>query len=84
MCYVTDENREKVKNGVERNVTITGRMCYRPRETFPHCIDVDDIKIHPADNELPSFLDLYGAAPNATGDFSSEEFIRRMRSDEYY
>ena len=36
----------------------------------------------PEDDELPSLLDLRGTAPDITGDLSSEEFVRRLRSAE--
>lgn len=32
-------------------------------------------------DELPDWDDLRGIAPNATGDLSSEEFIRNLRSE---
>lgn len=70
---------EKAISGLGHKVNVCGRIMYRGREKFPHSIDADDMEIFPNDDELPSFMDLEGIAPNATGDLTSEEFVRKIR-----
>lgn len=80
VCRFTDaEIKEQAKMAVERYITVTGDLSYKPRADFPHQCTVTNIEVHPPDNELPSFFDLKGIAPNATGGLSSEEYIRRIR-----
>jgi hypothetical protein len=67
-------------DAITRHVNVYGKLKYKPREKYAHEINVQDIEIYPYDDELPSILDLRGMAPNATGDLSSEEFVRELRS----
>ncbi|MEE9443510.1 MAG: hypothetical protein V3V99_12670 [candidate division Zixibacteria bacterium] len=78
-CKFSDDVKGDAVKSLDRHITIYGRLGYRPRAKFPHCAEVNRIEIHPPDNKLPSFADLRGVAPDATGDLSSEDFIRRLR-----
>lgn len=64
---------------VGRKVEISGILRYRSGAQFPHQIAVSGIEVFPNDNELPDWEDLLGIAPNATGDLSSEAFVRELR-----
>ena len=60
-------------------VSISGECFYRPDAAFPYKIDVQEMKIHPPGEELPSLGDLYGIAPDATREKTSEKFVRELR-----
>jgi hypothetical protein len=81
ICNFPQNKREDAKKGLEKLVSVTGKITYRNKEKFPHKIDVEDIVTYPPENELPHFSDLRGAAPNATGKLSSEKFVRKLRDE---
>jgi len=64
---------------VGKRVEISGTLKYRPGANFPHQIAVSEIDIFAPDAELPDWDDLRGRAPHATGDLSSEAFVRGLR-----
>jgi hypothetical protein len=64
---------------VGRRVEIFGTLHYRVGATFPHQVAVTQIEAFPPESELPDWDDLRGRAPNATGDLSSEAFVRELR-----
>lgn len=68
---------------VGRKVEISGILKYRSGANFPHQIAVTGIEVFPRESELPDWDDLRGIAPRATGDLSSEAFVRGLR-DAWY
>jgi hypothetical protein len=46
-------------------------------------VDCKKIDVHEMENQLPTLDDIRGIAPGATGDLTSEEFVRRMRDEEW-
>lgn len=64
---------------VGRRVEVTGVMKYRQGASLPHVISVTSIDPLPPEDELPSWDDLRGRAPDATGQISSEDFVRELR-----
>jgi hypothetical protein len=64
---------------VGRRVEVTGTLRYRHGAPFPYSIAVAGIEAFPPDAELPTWEDLRGRAPDATGALSSEAFIRELR-----
>jgi hypothetical protein len=64
---------------VGKRVEVFGTLKYRSGANFPHQIAVRDIDVFPPDSELPDWDDLRGRAPRATGDLTSEAFIRELR-----
>lgn len=62
-----------------RRVQVFGLLRYRVGAPFPHQITVSSIDVFPNQDELPSWDDLRGRAPDATGALSSEAFIRELR-----
>ncbi len=65
---------------VGKQVEISGTLKYRHGANFPHTIAVTAIDSFPAEDELPTWDDLRGRAPNATGMLSSEAFVRELRN----
>ena len=64
---------------VGRRVEIFGTLKYRAGASFPHQVSVTDIEAYPPEDELPDWDDIRGRAPDATGDLSSEAFVRELR-----
>jgi hypothetical protein len=78
-CYFPENLLEKAKTGVGQTVRVHGVVTYRARDPHPSSVRVQEIEILPPDDQLPSLMDLRGAAPDLTGDQSSEDFIREIR-----
>lgn len=66
-------------SAVGRRVEVFGTLKYRVAAPFPHQIAVTSLEAFPPDHELPNWEDLRGRAPDATGDLSSEVFVRELR-----
>jgi hypothetical protein len=64
---------------VGRRVEVTGTLKYRANASFPHEIAVTAVEAYPPDADLADWEDLCGRAPDATGELSSEAFIREQR-----
>ena len=80
-CYFPKEMLESARSAVGCKVRVIGEVTYLTRDPFPNSIKVEHIAILQDDSDLPSFLELRGMAPDATGDLSSEEFVRQLRSE---
>ncbi len=80
-CHFPIRLLEDAIGAVNRRVEINGVLKYRARAPFPHEIAVETIEAFPLDKDLPTFEDLRGRAPDATGDLSSEDFIRELRDE---
>jgi len=81
LCAFPPGLRESAKSGLDCWVTVYGLMHYRARDRFPCSVDVQRIEISPPEQELEHLLDLRGVARGATGDVSSEDFIRKLRDE---
>ena len=64
---------------VGRRVEVNGILKYRHGASFPYTIAVTGIDAFPPEEELPTWEDLRGRAPDATGTLSSEAFVRELR-----
>lgn len=83
-CYFLDDHlQQKVISGINRYVNVEGEFRYKRFTKFPYAAQVKDIEIYPNEDELPTLSDLHGMALNATWDLSSEDFVRRLRNDEW-
>lgn len=80
-CRLPESLAEKGIGAIRRRVAVSGVGRFRKFDPFPHEIVADDLAVFGADEELPSFSDLLGMAPNATGELSSEDFIRQARNE---
>jgi hypothetical protein len=78
-CHFPNKLREDAIRAVDSFVSVEGTLKYMKKAPFPHEIKVSKIEVYPPEEELPSLEDLRGIAPNATGDLSSEEFVRKVR-----
>lgn len=71
--------KRKVIEAIDRYVRVEGTLRYKSWAPFPHAIDVTDIHVLPAEDDLPTLDSLRGIAPKATGTQSSEEFVLANR-----
>ncbi len=79
-CEFDSAYLDKIKELIGFYVEVRGEMKYRWRDKYPYAGSVGEIEAIREDN-LPSFSDLYGMAPNATNGVPAEEFIARIRSE---
>ena len=83
-CYFSDDDlQQKVIAAINRYVNVEGEFKYKKFAKFPYAAKITDIEIYPNEKELPTLFDLYGVAPNATGNLSSESFVRKNRNNEW-
>ena len=78
-CRFPSALYDEAVSAVGRRVEVSGTLHYRHRASFPHQIVVSQIEAFPPEEDLPDWEDLRGRAPDATGDLSSEEFVRELR-----
>ena len=80
-CIFREELLSQAAAAVEKNVTIEGDLLYYGDTFWPFEVKVKNIIVHGDDSELPKLSELYGVAPNATGDLSADDYIRKMRDE---
>lgn len=78
-CHFPANLYDDAVAAVGRRVEVFGTWKYRVAAPFPHQIAVTGIDVIPVDRDLPDWDDLRGRAPDATGELSSEAFIRELR-----
>jgi len=81
--FCGDLLEQKAIDGIKHYVNVEGDFKYKKLSPFPYVVDVKNIEIYPDEDELPSLSDLCGVAPDATNGMSSEDFIRRIRDNEW-
>jgi len=79
-CNFPNHLYDDAVSAVGRRVEVFGVLKYRLAAPFPHQIAVTGIDVIPVDRDLPDWEDIRGRAPDATGDVSSEAFIRELRN----
>jgi hypothetical protein len=78
-CHFPSRLYDDAVSAVGRRVEIFGTLHYRIGAVLPHALSVTGIDAYPPESELPDWEDLRGMAPDATGDMSSEAFVRELR-----
>ena len=78
-CEFPPNLLERVQNSLGLFVSVSGECFYRPKASFPYKMNVREMEVLPPTDELPTLSDLYGIAPSATGNQSSEQFVRGLR-----
>src|SRR5690606_4181324 len=78
-CKFDDALLGQVRPALGKYVVITGELKYRWREKFPYEAKANAIKVLDDWEDQPSFTEILGMAPNATGGVPAEEFARKAR-----
>jgi hypothetical protein len=78
-CHFPPRLFDDAVSAVGRRVEVAGTLRYRAGASFPHQVGVAQIEVAPLDHEMPSWEDLRGRAPDATGALMSEAFVRELR-----
>ncbi len=81
MLHFEKRHLAKLKVSIGEHITISGMVFYKYGDFHPYKVEVHTVEVHPKDDDLPSLLDLCGAAPGLTGGLSTEEFIREIRNE---
>lgn len=79
-CHFPPPLVDKAISAVKRRVAVSGIAKYRKFDAYPHHVDVTQLEIYAPEDQLPTFNDLRGIAPDATGKQASEQFIREFRN----
>lgn len=80
-CHFPEELRDAAISALDQEVMVAGILRYKASAPFPEEIDVKDIDVLPDADDLPTLLDLKGAAPKATGRQTPAEFVRKLRDE---
>jgi len=78
-CQFPGKLYDEAVSAVGRRVEVFGRLKYRANAPFPHQVGVTAIEAFEAEHDLPTWEDIRGRAPGATGDLPSEVFVRELR-----
>jgi hypothetical protein len=80
-CEFPSDLEDTALAAIKRRVAVTGVAHYRKKSAYPHLLKATHIEIYPPEGDLASPESLRGLAPNATGERSSEDFVRERRND---
>lgn len=80
-CSFPSDRIEDAREGLGSTVRVHGTLTFPARSKYPSKVAVDDIDVLPPADDLPSLLDLKGAAPDALDGEASEDYIRRQRDE---
>lgn len=78
-CRFPSRLHDDAISAVGKRVEVFGALHYRSGANYPHQVAVSQIEPFPLESELPDWEDLRGRAPDATGELSSEVFVRELR-----
>ena len=79
-CKFADGLLASVRPALGKYVIIRGELKYRWREKHPHEALAHAIEVQEDWDNQPSFIDLLGMAPHATGGIPAEDFVRNLRN----
>lgn len=80
-CQFPKRLFDEAVSAVGRRVEVFGSLKYRANAQFPHQVGVTAIDVFPVEEDPPTWDDIRGRAPEATGGLSSEAFVRELRDD---
>jgi len=81
-CRFPKEMIPEAGAALTRHVTVEGLMHYRAGEALPKEVEVQQLIVHPREDELPTLGSLRGSAPDMTGGMTSVQFVRSLRDAE--
>lgn len=80
-CIIRKSQKSLVVQAAGKYVTVYGRMRYRSRSTKPYEMNVEEIEIHPSEEDLPTLSELRGIAPDALDGQTTEKFLWEIRNE---
>ncbi len=78
-CTLPDELRAKATSALGRRVTASGLISYNVKDE-PRSIKLEEMQVIPKEEELPTIEKFIGSDPSFTGELSTGEYIRSIRS----
>lgn len=78
-CTMPEGLMEKVKGSLGRRVVASGIVSYNAKDE-PIGVKLEDLEIIPEEHELPSIEAFIGSDPSFTGDMTTGDYIRSIRS----
>jgi len=78
-CNLREEDVEKVRDALGRRVIVSGLVSYNAKDE-PKNVMVEELEVLRREDELPTIDEFVGSDPNYTGDMTTEEYIRSIRS----
>lgn len=79
-CEFKKELKDKVRDALDRYVTVSGKMRYKQWDHYPYRIDALSIDRHQDNNALPTLDELRGLAKKVNEGMSAEELVRSIRN----
>jgi hypothetical protein len=73
----------EIRKGLDRHVTVFGKLQFKSWDKHPYAMVAHSVDVHEPDNELPTFNDLKGIAPDLTGNIRSSDWVRKIRDEEW-
>ena len=78
-CRFSSDLEATAVSALGRFVEARGVLHYKRYAAFPHELRVTGMEVFPDEKDLPTLRSMRGLAPAATGDLSSEAFVRSLR-----
>lgn len=82
-CTFEPQLKEKVLASIGKYVTVFGTLRYKSWAPFAHQLDARELEALPDTADLPTLADLRGIAPEATGELSAEDFVSKVRDEDW-
>jgi len=79
-CVFPSDLREAVREAFGKFVRVHGDFKYAWREKYPYEVRVQRIESLPPRGDLPDIRTFFGAAPDATWDLNTEDFMEELRN----
>jgi len=80
-CHFPDDLKHRAIAAIDQLVIVHGLLKYRANARFPDEIEVRDIEVIGAPEELPTLTELRGIARGATGDMTAVQYVRALRDE---
>lgn len=80
-CFFPSHLTDIAISGIAKYVRVEGHVRYKCNDPLPYKINAEHIEIYPEEDNLASFNDLRGIAPDLTNGLSSVEYVRTIRTE---
>ena len=82
-CQFPEDKFKEATEALKKRVSVKGTGRFTRGQTFPNLIIVDEITVFPNEKEYLPLQKFTGIFPNVTGDLSSEDFVNKIREEEW-